>query len=234
LTGTLPSEWSAFYDLVNLDLSGNSALSGSLPAAWSALTELTALDLSDNALTGTLPLEWSGMPSLVLLDLSLNQLTGTLPSEWSALSHLATLDASSNMNLTGAVPDAWAAMAGTLTKLDVDDTGVCYGVPASLKNITILSTVCYGDLLLLLKYQSTSWPAGATGWEPFTDPCEAPLWTGVTCSSVGGVMEVTSVNVSGFDLTVSSCSLIVCSKELLSCCTSTCMHTRTLQVYLFI
>ena len=78
LTGTLPSEWSAWTQLQVLEMFDN-YISGTLPATWSAWTQLTLLYLQSNTvpstrrgLTGTLPEQWQSLRALQFLNLAHN------------------------------------------------------------------------------------------------------------------------------------------------------------------
>ena len=85
------------------------SLSGSIPKELGALFELTHLDLSRNSLTGSIPAELGWLHNLTSLKLSGNSLTGCIPV---ALGGVATNDLSS-LNLLYCRPPAPGGLAGT-------------------------------------------------------------------------------------------------------------------------
>ncbi|GLU19546.1 hypothetical protein SLE2022_357920 [Rubroshorea leprosula] len=85
-----------------IDLSSNK-LTGEIPVQTSALFELVQLNLSRNQLTGRIPSDIGQMGKLESLDLSQNQLSGHLPGSMSQLNFLSTLNLSYN-NFSGRIP----------------------------------------------------------------------------------------------------------------------------------
>jgi hypothetical protein len=90
LSGTLPPEWSALGNVVELDIS-SAGISGTIPPDWSAMDSLTDLKLVGNSLTGTIPTEFVDAEFPRTLNVEINDMfsgvdiniaRATFPSTW--------------------------------------------------------------------------------------------------------------------------------------------------------
>eukprot|EP00698_Gefionella_okellyi_P001098 TRINITY_DN1097_c0_g1_i1.p1 TRINITY_DN1097_c0_g1~~TRINITY_DN1097_c0_g1_i1.p1 ORF type:complete len:2798 (+),score=590.51 TRINITY_DN1097_c0_g1_i1:689-9082(+) len=126
LTGFLPMEYSAWTDMLTINVQGNqltgqmpdlplslqrlsfasNLISGSLPTQYSLLTALTTIDGSSNQMTGPLP----PMPTRMgTVRLSSNRFTGFLPTQYATITFLTNLQIGSN-SLTGSIPTEYSLL----------------------------------------------------------------------------------------------------------------------------
>jgi hypothetical protein len=92
LAGTLPTSLVEFYNLEQLNISGNKRLIGSLPSIWSALTALRSVDVSGTGIRGSLPASWASLQELRSFRAAhCSSLSGQLPLEWGILKNLDEL-----------------------------------------------------------------------------------------------------------------------------------------------
>lgn len=144
LTGTIPEIWSAFPDLLYMDLSGNQ-LVGPLPASLGSVWQLRSVDLHDNELTGTIPAEWQNLRFLYELDVGQNCLDGPLPYFLGVVTR-----------------NAW---------LSVDNNGFWGPVPRSLlRGHGSLPVSIYGNALRTSDPALRYWLGGGTYWEKVQVP----------------------------------------------------------------
>jgi len=110
LRGTIPWEIGLLTDLGFLSLMSNS-LTGSIPSQVGDMSRLEYFRVSNNTLTGTLPAKFPS--TTIMLDLAENFFSGTIPSEWGTTVPVIGSLALHLNNLTGTIP----ASLGQLTKL---------------------------------------------------------------------------------------------------------------------
>jgi hypothetical protein len=136
LAGSLPDGLDNFYNLEQLNLSGNKGLTGSLPSIWSALTALRTLDVSGTGISSSLPPSWASLQELQAFRATdCNGLLGQLPLEWGILRSLEELVVT-NSQLTGMLPawtDARALHAAGATVLLASELAESDLSPASVK-----------------------------------------------------------------------------------------------------
>jgi hypothetical protein len=101
LSGSIPTSFDAFSDLIQLTLQNNS-ISDPFPDSFQHLQNLSVLEMGVNLFT-TFPDVVSRCKSLTYLDLSYNLLSNTLPSSISRLSLLSTLYLNDNL-MNGTLP----------------------------------------------------------------------------------------------------------------------------------
>eukprot|EP00934_Nitzschia_sp_Nitz4_P000569 Nitzschia sp. Nitz4//scaffold130_size63480//39343//40345//NITZ4_006253-RA/size63480-processed-gene-0.19-mRNA-1//1//CDS//3329535201//569//frame0 len=77
---------------------------GKIPTQWTGFPKLTDLNLSYNSLTGSIPPSLTTISNLEYLSVAFNSLTGTLPSELAELESLRGLYVNNNFALGGTIP----------------------------------------------------------------------------------------------------------------------------------
>ncbi|KAJ3695126.1 hypothetical protein LUZ60_000503 [Juncus effusus] len=127
------SSSNSYSSLQQLSVRSNSALTGSIPTEISAFKSLQVLTLSQNHLSGKIPDSISSISSLIHLDLSYNSLTGTVPAQIGQLSNLAGLDLSYN-SLSGQIPKSIGDL-NQLQKLDLSSNKLTGMIPESVRNM---------------------------------------------------------------------------------------------------
>lgn len=114
LSGTVPSVFGNFSELVVLDLSQNPYLMSEIPSDFGKLERLEQLLLQSCSFHGQIPVSLLGLQSLTILDLSQNNLTGKVPQTLgSSLKNLVSFDVSEN-KLFGSFPDGICSKNGVI------------------------------------------------------------------------------------------------------------------------
>ncbi|CBI29890.3 unnamed protein product, partial [Vitis vinifera] len=104
LSGSVPSVFGNFTELLVLDLSQNRFLVSEIPGGIGKLEKLKQLLLQSSGFYGEIPQSFAGLQGLTILDLSQNNLTGGVPQTLGAsLKNLVSFDVSQN-NLLGSFP----------------------------------------------------------------------------------------------------------------------------------
>uniref|UniRef100_A0ACD5Z925 Uncharacterized protein n=1 Tax=Avena sativa TaxID=4498 RepID=A0ACD5Z925_AVESA len=116
-------------------------LSGDFPAGFAQCRSLTELSLDGNGITGALPDDLFAVTSLQYLTLHTNSLSGEI-SPWGLrnLTALVCLDLSFNA-FSGALPEVFDALAGTLQELSAPSNMLTGGLPATLSLCVHLHTL---------------------------------------------------------------------------------------------
>ncbi|KAI4353870.1 hypothetical protein L6164_002793 [Bauhinia variegata] len=130
--------WTAFFNLVSLDLSGIS-LWGTIPENICALLKLTHLNISHNNLEGKLPPTIANLTHLVMFDVSFKNITGQIPKEIGSLTNLVKLDLSSN-KFSGSIPSSLGFLC-SLIHMQMSQNFLSGEIPreiGKLKNLTVL------------------------------------------------------------------------------------------------
>ncbi|KAI4353911.1 hypothetical protein L6164_002831 [Bauhinia variegata] len=130
--------WTAFPNLVSLDLSGIS-LWGTIPENIGALLKLTYLNISHNNLEGKLPPTIANLTHLVMFDVSFNNINGQIPEEIGSLTNLVKLDLSSN-KFSGSIPSSLGFLS-SLIHMQMSQNFLFGKIPreiGKLKNLTVL------------------------------------------------------------------------------------------------
>ncbi|XP_040382722.1 probable LRR receptor-like serine/threonine-protein kinase At1g56130 isoform X2 [Oryza brachyantha] len=143
LTGSLPSFIGNFSAMQYLAVSLN-PLSGPLPKEIGSLRNLLSLGISSNNFTGELPAELGNLEKLEQMYIISSGFSGPFPSTFSKLKNLRILWASDN-DFTGKIPDYF----GSLPNLQELFQGNSFQgpIPASLSNLTRLTSLRIGDIL---------------------------------------------------------------------------------------
>jgi Leucine-rich repeat (LRR) protein len=103
VAGSIPNEISTLYDILRIDLFGNT-IGSSLPTGLGNLTKLELLDLEQNDFDGTLfTPEIMSLVNLAGLRTSFNKFTGTIPSKIEKFDMLEQLWFADN-RITGTIP----------------------------------------------------------------------------------------------------------------------------------
>mmetsp|Transcript_17448 Transcript_17448/g.49934 ORF Transcript_17448/g.49934 Transcript_17448/m.49934 type:complete len:432 (-) Transcript_17448:413-1708(-) len=105
---------------------------------------LISLNLTSNNLIGTLPSElFTGLgSSLRLLDLKSNDLSSSIPNEVGSASGLHKLDLTSNVHLTGTLPNTMSLISH-LQYLFLDGCSLTGTIPPGLKHLSRLQLATY-------------------------------------------------------------------------------------------
>mmetsp|Transcript_35936 Transcript_35936/g.68916 ORF Transcript_35936/g.68916 Transcript_35936/m.68916 type:complete len:226 (+) Transcript_35936:86-763(+) len=103
VTGTIPSEITAFTRLLQIHLYAN-RLTGTIPTELGMLTTLTYMSFAGNQLTGTVPSELGALTRIEQWGLERNELTSTIPTELAALTRLTIMYMCNNTDLCGDIP----------------------------------------------------------------------------------------------------------------------------------
>uniref|UniRef100_A0ACD5V7A1 Uncharacterized protein n=1 Tax=Avena sativa TaxID=4498 RepID=A0ACD5V7A1_AVESA len=116
-------------------------LSGDFPAGFAQCRSLTELSLDGNGITGALPDDLFAVTSLQYLTLHTNSLSGEIsPRGLRNLTALVSLDLSFNA-FSGALPEVFDALAGTLQELSAPSNMLIGGLPATLSLCVHLHTL---------------------------------------------------------------------------------------------
>lgn len=150
LDGGLDPAFSAWTNLVYINISRNTNLGGALPSSYSAWTSLQYFYAESCAFSGTLPSSYSAWTSLLKFNVSNNQLTGGIPSSYAAWVSLISFSAASN-DLAGPLDAAFGAWVN-MTAFWVGGnflTGpipTSYGAWVNLKEFSVESNLLTGPL----------------------------------------------------------------------------------------
>ncbi|CAH1450086.1 unnamed protein product [Lactuca virosa] len=138
---------SSLLEFVNLR---STSFSGIVPESISNLNNFRVLSLGDCTFSGHIPGSLSNMTKLTYLSLGNNKFTGFVPS-LESLSKLTILDLNGNRFDKGVLPN-WLGMLAELNQLDTYGMNINGEIPSFLANLTKLTFVSMGKILLPVIY----------------------------------------------------------------------------------
>jgi len=141
LSGTLPSFFSEFTSIKELNLEGNS-LEGTVPDSFGTLASLEFFNLLNNDLTGTLPQSLGRLSKVTAMVFGKNKLIGTLPT-WGNLTKLQLLDLSNN-EFTGGIPTSFSRLQ-SLEHISLQHNADLHGPISAFESLDRLSSLLLYD-----------------------------------------------------------------------------------------
>lgn len=131
--GTLPAAYGVAWKRVMYVLIYLTNISGTIPQEWGGLVSVYSLQLAGNKLSGTIPASFGNFTNLNSLNLGVNNFSGTLPVEsFGKFRNIYSLLLQDNPLLSGTIPASWNTIFTPSAMVAICRTNLCAPMLAAL------------------------------------------------------------------------------------------------------